>query len=110
VVIVTEIICTFITAATAVIVAVLTAQIKKNEALAEERAKEDDEKAEVRKTESLLSMRMSFANLKLGITTSLAVTGGHTNGNVEAAQEEAEKAAAEYEDFIRKQGLDNILE
>ena len=112
----TEIICTFITASTAIIVAVLTSQIKKSENLseqrakeAEQRAKEAEQRAELRKRESLLSMRMNFANLSLGMTTSLALTGGHTNGNVEAAQEAAQEAAREYEEFVQEQGFEKII-
>lgn len=105
----TEIICTFITASTAIIVAILTAQIKKSENLSEQRAKEAEARGELRKRESLLSMRMNFANLSLGMTTSLALTGGHTNGNVEAAQEAAQDAAREYEEFIQEQGFEKII-
>lgn len=106
----TEIICTFITAAAGIIVAILSIQLKKSESLAAKRAAEVDERAELRKKESLLSMQMNFANLSLAMTTSLALSGGHTNGNVEAAQKEAEEAAKAYQDFIHEQGFKQIIE
>lgn len=54
-----------------------------------------------REKESRLSMELMSASVDLAYVTSLAVTGGHTNGNVEAAQKKAEAAQEAYEDFIK---------
>ena len=50
--------------------------------------------------EKFLQMQMIDANLDLAYVTSLAVTGGKTNGNVEAAQRKAREAKAAYYKFI----------
>lgn len=91
----TEIICALITAASGIIVALLSISIKRSNARAESLQK-------LRERESLLGMRMASANLKLGITTSLAVTGGKVNGNVEEARAAAQEAEEEYLKFLQE--------
>lgn len=59
------------------------------------------ERAVRRERESRLSMEMMSANMDLAYVTSLAVTGGHTNGNVEAAQNKALAAKDAYEKFLK---------
>ena len=54
-----------------------------------------------RERESRLSMELMSASVDLAFVTSLAVTGGKINGNVEAAQKKAEVAQKAYEDFIK---------
>ncbi len=63
--------------------------------------KRTEERAKRRERESRLNMELMSANIDLAYVTSLAVTGGHTNGNVEAAQKKAIEAKEKYEDFIR---------
>lgn len=77
------------------------ARKKKEAADAEKRKAAEAEAAARRERESRLSMEMMSASIDLGIVTSLAVTGGHINGNVEAAQKKAQKAKAAYEAFLR---------
>jgi outer membrane protein TolC len=60
-----------------------------------------ERRAALRQKESLLSLRMMDATLQLSIVSSNALTGGHNNGNVERARQAAQKAAADYEDFMR---------
>lgn len=54
-----------------------------------------------RERESRLSMELMSASVDLAFVTSLAVTGGKTNGNVEAAQKKAIEAQQKYEDFLK---------
>lgn len=88
------VLCALVTACSAIVVAYINKKDKmerdKREAAALRREKE-----------SRLSMEMMSATMELAYVTSLAVTGGHTNGNVEAAQRKAEKARTDYEDFLR---------
>lgn len=70
---------------------------KKDEA----RQKTEEIRRARREKESRLSMELMSASVDLAYVTSLAVTGGHTNGNVEAAQKKAEAAQKAYEDFIK---------
>ena len=51
---------------------------------------------------------MLSANMDLAFVTSLAVTGGHTNGNVEAAQHRAVEAQEKYESFLREQAAHQV--
>lgn len=90
-----EIICAAITAVATIIVSVVGSNIHKSNARMEERAK-------LRQRESMLSLRMMDATLQLSVVTSNALTGGHNNGNVARAREAAEKAAAEFEQFMRE--------
>lgn len=94
VVIITEITCAIIAAAALVIVAVVETGNKR-------RRKSEEIRRERREKEMRLSMELMSACVDLSYVTSLAVTGGHTNGNVEAAQKKAEEAQTKYEDFIK---------
>ena len=96
-------ICALIAAGSAIVVAKIEADNKKERKRTEERAK-------VREKESRLSMKMMSAAIDLGFVTSLAVTGGHTNGNVEAAQKKAQAAQKEYDDFLQETAAHIIAE
>lgn len=91
----TEIICSAIAAVSAIAVAIVGKNIHQSNARMEERAK-------LRQRESMLSLKMMDATLQLSVVTSNALTGGHNNGNVARAREAAEKAAAEFEQFMRE--------
>lgn len=92
--IITEITCAIIAAAALVIVAIVETGNKR-------RRKSEDIRRERREKEMRLSMELMSASVDLSFVTSLAVTGGHTNGNVKAAQEKATKAQKAYEDFLK---------
>ena len=47
-------------------------------------------------------MKMMSATLQLSVVTANALTGGHNNGNVEAARLAAENAQADYQAFLQK--------
>ena len=57
-------------------------------------------RAERRKKESLLSLKMLNATLELSIVCANALAGGHNNGNVEEARIAAKNARDEYEKFV----------
>lgn len=89
-----------VTSATAIIVAYIgymsTQQRKSEEAYREHRAEVEKRNA----SEKFLQMQMINANLELSDVISIAVTGGHTNGNVEEAQKKAREAKKAYYKFI----------
>lgn len=91
----TEIICAAITAVASIGVALVGMNIRKSNARMEARAA-------LRQRESMLSLKMMDATLQLSIVTSNALTGGHNNGNVKRARDAADKAAQEFEDFMRE--------
>lgn len=88
------IVCALEGAVAAIIVAIIETSSRR-------RHKREEQRAKRRELESRLSMELQCATLELSYVTSLAVTGGHTNGNVEAAQKRAMEAKRAYEDFIR---------
>lgn len=61
--------------------------------------KRTEARAARRAEESRLSMEMMFATCKLATVTAKAVTGHKTNGDVEDALREADRAQEQYEDF-----------
>lgn len=90
----TEIICAAIAGICAIICAIIGGVSAKYKKKAERRA-------ELRQKESLLSLRMSDAVLRLSVVSANCLLGGHNNGNVEEAREAAEKVGEEYADFMR---------
>ncbi len=97
----TEIICTAITALASVIVTMAGISIKRT-------SKEQERHSELRAEENLLSLHMMDATLQLSVVTSNALTGGHNNGNVERARVAAQKAASDYEEFMRKATINEV--
>ena len=59
-------------------------------------------RSELRRRESLLSLEMMDATLKLSVVTANALTGGHNNGNVAVARSSAESVSEKYEQFMRE--------
>ena len=73
------------------------------------KAKEEERLRQAqREEESRLSMKMMSATMQLSIVLANAVTGGHNNGNVEVAKQEAAEAVAEYNSFLQKVAAHNI--
>lgn len=71
-------------------------------ARSEKRRIKDERRAELRQRESMLSLKLMDATLKLASVTAIAVTGsGKLNGNVEEARKAAEEVGQEYADFMR---------
>lgn len=88
-----------------VVVAVIEARAnkerKKHESEIKAAESRSQERQKRREKESRLSMEMMSASLELAYVTSIAVTGGHINGNVEAAQRKAKTAQDAYDSFLR---------
>lgn len=93
-VIIIEIASAVIAAAALVIVAIIETGNRR-------RAKTEEVRRVRREREMRLSMELMSASVDLAFVTSLAVTGGHTNGNVEAAQKKAQAAQDAYEKFLK---------
>lgn len=91
----TEIICTFITAAASIIVAVLSIHIKRSNDKA-------DHRAELRERESLLNLRLTSSAVKLAIVSANALMQYKNNGNVEEAYDAAREAEEEYQKFLQE--------
>ena len=85
-----------------IVVAVIEAIAARERKRARTRDKDMQQRSEQRAKESRLSMAMMSATLKLSIVTANALTGGHNNGNVEAAREAAEAAETEYQAFLQR--------
>lgn len=98
---VTGIITALISAVSAIVVALLARDYRKT-------TKEANRKAEIRRHESLLNLKMTEATLELSSVTAAALTGGHLNGNVEAAKKKAEEARQEYTAYAKKIMLEEL--
>ena len=97
-----DIICAAIAGVCSIVVAIIGYSVKKSHEEAVARAEKEEHRAQLRQRESRLSLKMMDATLQLSVVTSNALTGGHNNGNVERARKAAQKAADEYEDFMRE--------
>lgn len=94
-----DIIVEIIAAAGLVLVAILQLRSEKER---KKRTKADAHAEQRRKDELAMSIKqgnMMLASGELAYVTSLAVTGGHTNGNVEEAQTQFVAAKREYKKF-----------
>lgn len=92
----TTVICALVAAVATIIVAVIETGNRKHR-------KREQIRQTRREKENFLSMELQSATLELAFVTSLAVTGGHTNGNVEAAQTKAKEAQEAYRKFLREE-------
>lgn len=88
-----DIIVSCISALSAIVVAVIGSVSLK-------RRKKDEKLADQRSKEFRLGMDMQAACIELSDVIAIAVTGGHTNGNVEEARRKAQEAKRKYYDFI----------
>ena len=89
----TEVIAAIITASSAIVVAIISG-------LNIHSRKRSEKMEQIRAKEFRLGMEMQAAGIELSDVIAIAVTGGHTNGNVEAARQKASKAKHEYYAFI----------
>ena len=91
------------TSATAIIVSYIgymsTKQKKSEEAYRKHHAEVEKRNA----SEKFLQMQMINANLELSDVIAIAVTGGHTNGNVEEAQKKAAEPKKAYYKLINRE-------
>lgn len=97
----TEIIVSSISAIAAIVVAIISGiNIKQR--------RQEDKLAQQRATEVRLGMDMQAACIELSDVIAIAVTGGHTNGNVEAARQKAQSAKNAYYNFINSIAADTL--
>lgn len=104
-----QILCAIISGATAVAVAIIGIFAARESKKNKEIAKWYDVRAERRKKESLLSLKMLNATLELSIVCANALAGGHNNGNVEEARIAAKQARDEYEKFVIEMAAEERL-
>lgn len=91
----TEVICSVISGACAIICAVVGAVSVRAHKRTEAREK-------LRREEALLSLQMTDACLRLSVCSANALLGGHNNGNVEEAKEAAQRAQERYTQFMQE--------
>ena len=97
----TDILCTFITAAATIICAYMAAQGKK-------RSDREDARAERRAKEGRLQLEMIEANSKLTVGIAMALKHGHANGEVEAGLKAVDEAQREYVEFLEGIAIEQI--
>lgn len=94
-----EIICCLITAGATSLCGYLAYLSNKEHKSAESSRKVAEERAEERKKESLLSLRLMNANCSLTVGTAMAIKHGRCNGEMEQGLKDVEDAMKEYQEF-----------
>ena len=97
-----------ISAAAVIIVAIIEWRASQDRKLMKQAQEEEKIRAAQREKENRLSMQMLDATMQLSIVTANALTGGHNNGNVEAAKKAAQDASAAYKAFLMDTAAHNI--
>ena len=69
-----------------------------------------EERAELRKKESILLLKMTFANGKLAHASATALKNGKMNGELAEAEKTYKKAIASYNEFVNETHIDFIKE
>lgn len=85
-----------------IVVAIIEAIAARERKRARKRDEAASLRADQRAEESRLSMAMMSATLQLSVVTANALTGGHNNGNVEAARLAAQDAETRYQAFLQR--------
>lgn len=97
-----EFIASLFSTAALIVVALIQTRNKKAAARIEDAQARAERRAELRAEEARLMMELLDANGELTSVICIAVTGGHTNGNVEAAQAKYRAARENYNAFLRR--------
>ena len=97
-----DIIVSVISAASAIIVAIISGITIKHR-------KQDEKLLQQRAIEARLGMDMMAACIGLSDVIAIAVSGGHTNGNVEEARKKAQDAKNAYYTFINSVAVDALV-
>ena len=103
-----QIISAILASITAIIVAVIEGTNIKSKKKRERLEKQREQLEKQRATEARLAMDMQAASLELSDVIAIAVTGGHTNGNVEAARKKAHDAKIAYYNFINTVAAESL--
>ena len=69
-----------------------------------------EERAAVRRRESLLNLQMTMASSKLAYATAVAIERGKTNGELKEAKADYAAAKAAYLQFLNEQAADHLTE
>lgn len=72
--------------------------------------KETEDRADMRKKESLLLLKMQFANGKLAYATAMALKRGKANGEVEDAEKSYKDAISAYNSFVNESHIEFLEE
>jgi len=70
----------------------------------------NEERAAVRRRESLLNLQMTMASSKLAYATAVAIERGKTNGELKEAKEDYAKAKDAYLAFLNEQATVHLTE
>ncbi len=69
-----------------------------------------EERAAVRRRESLLNLQMTMASSKLAYATAVAIERGRTNGELKEAKADYAAARTAYLQFLNEQAADHLME
>ena len=72
--------------------------------------KDIESRANMRKQESLLLLKMMFANGKLAYATAMALKRGRPNGEVEEAEKSYKEAVSAYNKFVNESHIEFLQE
>lgn len=97
-----------VSALAAIIVAVIEWRANNDRKLMKQAQDEEKIRFEQREKENRLSMQMLDATMQLSVVLANALTGGHNNGNVEAAKKAAEETSKVYKQFLIDTTAHNI--
>ena len=103
-----EVIGYVLSAASTIICGYLAYKSNKEAKANEKDRKLTEKRAEERKKESLLSLRLMNANCSLTVGTALAVKRGHANGEMEQGLKDVEEAMKAYQEFHNKIAVDHL--
>lgn len=96
---------TMITAAASLVVSVILLVLQ---TINNARTKRAEERNDMAKQESLLSLKMMAANNKLSYACAMAIKRGRPNGEVEEAVEAYEEAKQEYDAFLMQVAAEQL--
>jgi len=86
----------------AIVVAIIGGMFAMDSRKRKKHCDEADKRAELRKEESLLAIRLMSASVHVGIESAKAIRDQRANGELTVAIEQAQSTERVYEDFMRK--------
>lgn len=105
-------IASIIAAAASIVVAIITGiyTVKVNKIKTETQAfnEKSEQRAEQRKQESMLLLRLTQANTKLTVGVAMALKHGHANGEIEDGLQAVEDAEQAYQDFLNQIAMNHL--
>ena len=104
-----EIVCGLITSCSTIICAMIAYRSEKNAKISEQERKKQEDRAQRRVTESMLSLKLMNANCELTVGTALAVKRGYANGELESGLQKVKEAQHEYEQFLQSVAVEDMI-